>query len=40
MRDEEIIEVLIEDIDEEILLRMPEWFRVLRNAWKRIRKLV
>jgi len=25
--------ILIEDIDEEILKKMPEWFRVLRDAY-------
>jgi hypothetical protein len=28
--------ILTEDIDEEILAKMPEWFRRLREAYKKI----
>jgi hypothetical protein len=30
----EIKRILLEDIDEEILEKMPEWFRILRNKYK------
>jgi len=30
----EIERILLEDIDEEILEKMPEWFRILRNKYK------
>jgi len=26
--------ILVEEIDEEILERMPEWFRILRNNYR------
>ncbi len=29
---EKVLEILEEEIDEEILKRMPEWFRVLREV--------
>lgn len=32
MQDERVIDVLTEDLDEEVLEKMPEWFRILRNA--------
>ena len=32
--DKEIKRILLEDIDEEILEKMPEWFRILRNKYK------
>jgi len=28
-----LIDVLFEEIDEEVLARMPEWFKVLREAY-------
>jgi len=33
MFDEKVIDVLTEDLDEEILKRMPLWFRRLREAY-------
>jgi len=30
----EMLRVLLEEINEEILERMPEWFRVLRDAYE------
>ena len=30
---EDITEVLTEDLDEEVLKRMPPWFRILREAY-------
>jgi len=38
MKDEDITEVLTEDLDEEILKRMPLWFRRLRKVYMK-RKL-
>jgi hypothetical protein len=32
--DREIERVLLEDIGEEILEKMPEWFKVLKRAYK------
>jgi len=32
MKDENIIAVLTEDLDEEILKRMPLWFKILKKA--------
>ena len=32
MKNEKLIDVLIEDLDEEVLKRMPLWFRRLREA--------
>jgi hypothetical protein len=29
----EIKQILLEDIDEEVLSKMPEWFRLLRRAY-------
>jgi hypothetical protein len=29
-----MLRVLLEEINEEILERMPEWFRVLRDAYE------
>lgn len=31
----ELVKILVEDVDEEILDRMPEWFRVLKEAYTR-----
>lgn len=36
---EDVIDILIEDMDEEILARMPEWFRILRRTYEKRRKL-
>lgn len=33
MDKEDLRNILVEDIDEEILERMPEWFKVLRKAY-------
>ena len=33
MKNGELIKVLVEDIDEEVLKRMPLWFRRLREAY-------
>jgi hypothetical protein len=33
MQDERATNVLKEEIDEEILEKMPEWFKVLRNHY-------
>jgi len=30
----EIKRILLEDIDEEILEKMPEWFKVLKRAYE------
>jgi len=35
MDKEEVMDILIEEIDEEILARMPEWFKILRDELKR-----
>jgi hypothetical protein len=35
----EIKRILVEDIDEEILDKMPEWFRILRNKYKSTKRL-
>jgi hypothetical protein len=32
--DREIKRILLEDIDEEVLSKMPEWFRLLRRAYE------
>jgi len=29
----ELKRILIEDMDEDVLKRMPEWFRILREAY-------
>ena len=34
MRHENPETILTEEIDEEILERMPEWFRILRKAYE------
>jgi len=31
---ENVASILIEDIDDEILVKMPEWFRILRHAFE------
>lgn len=33
MKSRSPIEILVEEIDEEVLERMPEWFRKLREAY-------
>jgi hypothetical protein len=33
--DKDAISVLLEDIDEEVLERMPEWFRKLKDSYER-----
>jgi hypothetical protein len=35
MRRENPKSILLEEMDEEILSRMPEWFRVLREAYQK-----
>lgn len=35
---EELIKILVEDVDEKILDRMPEWIKILRDAY--IKKLL
>ncbi|MEM5834862.1 MAG: hypothetical protein QXQ69_03385 [Candidatus Aenigmatarchaeota archaeon] len=35
----EIKRILLEDLDEEILEKMPEWFRILRDKYKSIKRL-
>jgi hypothetical protein len=35
--DKEIKRILLEDIDEEVLSKMPEWFRLLRKAYEALR---
>ena len=37
--DKEIKRILLEDIDEEILEKMPEWFRILRNKYISAKRL-
>ena len=37
MTDEKVIDVLREDLDEEILRRMPLWFRRLKEAYAKRR---
>ena len=32
--DKEIKRILLEDIDEEILEKMPEWFRLLKRSYE------
>jgi len=32
--DREIERILLEDVDEEVLSKMPEWFRVLKRAYE------
>jgi len=31
--DKEIERILLEDVDEEVLEKMPEWFRVLKRSY-------
>jgi hypothetical protein len=33
--DKDAINVLTEDIEEEVLEQMPEWFRTLRDGYKK-----
>jgi hypothetical protein len=35
----EIKRILVEDIDQEILDKMPEWFRILRDNYKSTKRL-
>jgi hypothetical protein len=35
----EIKRILVEDIDQEILDKMPEWFRILRDKYKSTKRL-
>jgi len=37
--DKEIKRILIEDIDKEILDKMPVWFRILRDKYKSTKRL-
>jgi predicted phosphoribosyltransferase len=37
--DKEVKRILLEDIDEEVLSKMPEWFRVLKRAYKKRKNL-
>lgn len=32
--DKEVKKLLLEDIDEEVLNKLPEWFRILRDRYK------
>jgi len=32
--DKEIKRILLEDIDEEVLSKMPEWFRLLKRSYE------
>ena len=32
---DDVTTILVEDIDEEILKRMPEWFKILRRVYYR-----
>ena len=34
--DKEIKRILLEDIDEEVLEKMPEWFKILRDRYKKV----
>jgi len=34
MPDNELIDILTKEINEEVLSRMPEWFRILRDNYK------
>lgn len=36
--EEDPAKILTEDIDDEILARMPEWFRMMREAYLKIRR--
>lgn len=38
MPEDNITEILTEEIDEEILSRMPLWFRILRNKYMGMKK--
>lgn len=31
--------ILLEDLDEEVLEKMPEWFRILRDKYKSAKRL-
>ena len=33
--DKKLLEILRKEMDEEILSQLPEWFRILREAYKR-----
>jgi len=30
----ELFEILVEDVDENVLNKMPEWFRILRETFQ------
>jgi hypothetical protein len=30
----DFIKILVDDLDEEILKRMPKWFKILRDAYR------
>jgi hypothetical protein len=31
----DLIKILIDELDEEFLVRMPEWFRILREVYRK-----
>lgn len=35
MSENDLTRILIEDLDEEILSKMPDWFRTLRETYQR-----
>ena len=35
----DLVSILYEDLDEEVLDKMPEWFKVLRESWFKITDL-
>lgn len=35
MKKKDLLEILDEDIDEEVLARMPEWFKKLREEYRK-----
>jgi hypothetical protein len=37
MKDKKVIDTLVEDLDKEVLKRMPLWFRRLREAYAKRR---
>jgi len=38
MPNENVVEILTDEIDEEILSKMPLWFRILRDNYEKISK--
>ena len=38
MADENTLKILTDEIDEEILSRMPLWFRILRDNYGKVNK--